>query len=229
MTTSNTVTKTDLTNILNEVLPIRSDTPLTEITLPYTPQTNGILFGQLRATAAGRAYKHLYNAIPDLWDFYQSAGGYQTFASFVVAGQQISERAISNIQQQFYYFVPLDGYGIAGKGIDYIVEQGTSGIWTYRKWNSGNIELWGRYSATLSNYTTAFNGYGYYTTISLPFTVYTPVINYSVQIGSGFAIPGSALGYAGSASLSSFNVYAIANVSGSQSTVWVCDVKGKWK
>lgn len=25
---------------------------------------------------------------------------------------------------------------------DHIVEQGTSGIWTYRKWNSGRIELW---------------------------------------------------------------------------------------
>lgn len=25
---------------------------------------------------------------------------------------------------------------------DFIVEQGTSGIWTYRKWNSGKIELW---------------------------------------------------------------------------------------
>lgn len=25
---------------------------------------------------------------------------------------------------------------------DYIAEQGTSGIWTYRKWNSGKIELW---------------------------------------------------------------------------------------
>lgn len=27
---------------------------------------------------------------------------------------------------------------------DYIVEQGTSGIWTYRKWNSGIAECWGR-------------------------------------------------------------------------------------
>lgn len=26
---------------------------------------------------------------------------------------------------------------------DYIVAQGTSGIWTYRKWNSGIAELWG--------------------------------------------------------------------------------------
>lgn len=29
---------------------------------------------------------------------------------------------------------------------DYIVEQGTSGIWTYRKWNSGIAECWGTYS-----------------------------------------------------------------------------------
>lgn len=29
------------------------------------------------------------------------------------------------------------------KGVDYIIEQGTSGIWTYRKWNSGVAECWG--------------------------------------------------------------------------------------
>ncbi len=26
---------------------------------------------------------------------------------------------------------------------DYVVEEGTSGIWTYRKWNSGVAECWG--------------------------------------------------------------------------------------
>lgn len=35
-------------------------------------------------------------------------------------------------------------YG-ASSGIDYIVEQGVSGIWTYRKWNSGLAECWGTY------------------------------------------------------------------------------------
>lgn len=34
---------------------------------------------------------------------------------------------------------------------DYIVEQGTSGIWTYCKWNSGRAELWGYGSATYEN------------------------------------------------------------------------------
>ena len=28
-------------------------------------------------------------------------------------------------------------------GVDYMVEEGTSGIWTYRKWNSGIAECWG--------------------------------------------------------------------------------------
>lgn len=33
-------------------------------------------------------------------------------------------------------------------GEDFIVEQGTSGIWTYRKWNSGIAECWGTKTAT---------------------------------------------------------------------------------
>ena len=31
---------------------------------------------------------------------------------------------------------------------DFVVEQGTSGIWTYRKWNSGVAECWGIYTMT---------------------------------------------------------------------------------
>ena len=31
---------------------------------------------------------------------------------------------------------------------DYIVEEGTDGIWTYRKWNSGIAECWGVKSET---------------------------------------------------------------------------------
>ena len=33
---------------------------------------------------------------------------------------------------------------LADLGADYIVEQGTSGIWAYRKWNSGIGEYWGK-------------------------------------------------------------------------------------
>lgn len=36
---------------------------------------------------------------------------------------------------------------------DYVVEQGTSGIWTYRKWNSGIAECWG-YKQTSGTFST---------------------------------------------------------------------------
>ena len=47
---------------------------------------------------------------------------------------------------------------------DYIVEQGTSGIWTYRKWNSGIGEYWGReQSFTLET--------GWHKSPAAPFTI----------------------------------------------------------
>lgn len=59
---------------------------------------------------------------------------------------------------------------------DYIVEQGTSGIWTYRKWNSGVAECWGRGSFTINSKGTVWNQTVYYfglTTIDYPFTFYS--------------------------------------------------------
>lgn len=35
---------------------------------------------------------------------------------------------------------------------DYVIEEGTSGIWTYRKWASGVSECWGIYSYTVSSW-----------------------------------------------------------------------------
>ena len=43
-------------------------------------------------------------------------------------------------ENDFNFNVPIS---INGTAVDYIVEQGTSGIWTYRKWNSGIAECWG--------------------------------------------------------------------------------------
>lgn len=45
---------------------------------------------------------------------------------------------------------------------DYIVEQGTSGVWTYRKWASGIAECWGDYQYTNLVANRAFAG-GYIT------------------------------------------------------------------
>lgn len=42
---------------------------------------------------------------------------------------------------------------------DYIVEQGTSGIWTYRKWSSGIAECWGTERKTTAIATAWGNAY----------------------------------------------------------------------
>lgn len=39
---------------------------------------------------------------------------------------------------------------------DFVVEQGTEGIWTYKKWASGVAECWGEYTTTVSSW----NGWG---------------------------------------------------------------------
>lgn len=36
---------------------------------------------------------------------------------------------------------------------DYVVESGKSGIWTYQKWESGIVRLWGTYAGNIAAYT----------------------------------------------------------------------------
>ena len=46
---------------------------------------------------------------------------------------------------------------------DYVVEQGTSGIWTYRKWNSGIAECWCAVADTVTYEAEIHGWYLYYT------------------------------------------------------------------
>lgn len=61
------------------------------------------------------------------------------------------------------YFV-LDTGNLTNYIKDYITDQGTNGIWTYRKWNSGVAECWGNVSTT----PTTVNGSNA-VTVNLPF------------------------------------------------------------
>lgn len=49
-----------------------------------------------------------------------------------------------------YLWTKIKEYVNSHIGIDFVVEQGTSGIWTYRKWNSGVSECWGSVSTSTS-------------------------------------------------------------------------------
>ena len=72
---------------------------------------------------------------------------------------------------------------------DYVIEQGTSGIWRYRKWNSGVYECFGTQTGSIA-VTTASAGYGGYRSgqLSIPtfpitFTA-TPTVTATVGSGS---------------------------------------------
>lgn len=111
---------------------------------------------------------------------------------------------------------------------DYIVEQGTSGIWTYRKWNSGIAECWGHYSTTETNYTSFSSFYGYYGYCYFPenFFIAPPNIQYAGKCGTGFTI--AALG--GRQDSKDFFVwYLLSTQSGSTSIDIDIQVKGRWK
>lgn len=71
---------------------------------------------------------------------------------------------------------------------DYVIEQGTSGIWRYRKWNSGVYECFGTQTASIA-VTTSSPGYGGYRSGALSIPTFpitfatTPTV--TATIGSG--------------------------------------------
>lgn len=69
---------------------------------------------------------------------------------------------------------------------DYVVEQGTSGIWTYRKWNSGIAECWGTSEVSNLAITTTWGSlkYGTLSAISFPSNFFSAAPNLTVFLRS---------------------------------------------
>ena len=110
---------------------------------------------------------------------------------------------------------------------DYVIEQGTDGIWTYRKWNSGVSECWGANTYSLTHYATVGTFYGYYTSVTFPTGLFIarPTFLYNTTVSNNFAWAGPVLGLTETGS----NVYAIATSSGTQSVSFDMRAKGRWK
>lgn len=68
---------------------------------------------------------------------------------------------------------------------DYVIEQGTSGSWTYRKWNSGIAECW-RYWNGSKSLSATFAGWYYYSgAFNLPNDLFATVKYASVNARQG--------------------------------------------
>lgn len=77
---------------------------------------------------------------------------------------------------------------VATSSVDYIVEQGQSGDWMYRKWNSGIAECWWKKSIQVAANTIDVSNY-----ISYPFTIYGEGNNSSPIIVCGLTAGGADL------------------------------------
>lgn len=110
---------------------------------------------------------------------------------------------------------------------DYIVEQGTSGNWTYRKWQSGKAEAWTLASNGSTAMTTA-EGYGYYASAK---TYTFPSIFTTIKSVVTLADLSGALGGFVSSSITktSLTGYFWATRSVTKNTFLNIEVKGTWK
>ena len=112
---------------------------------------------------------------------------------------------------------------------DSVVEVGTEGIWTYRKWNSGIAECWG--TVNVASRTYAANG-GYY---NVGFTYPPNLFNNSptcVEVSGGLtSTVNTDIGFTGNNNASSGQTYLINRNSGAvTATGWVfVHVIGRWK
>ena len=110
---------------------------------------------------------------------------------------------------------------------DHVVEQGSSGVWTWRKWHSGVAECWMHASESLTNYSTVGDLHcyvsGYY---AYPLTFLSrPVVVASAKIGTGFALCSG--DYVQSPER--YRFYALATAGGTQTCDWSAYAIGRWQ
>ena len=279
MSTSETITRTDLTNILNEILPpvtlnpwasmyiegISVNNTATKVTgLTMNSGGNASDYfdigtsNEIKIKKAGKYKITIYFRTTAI----TSAGNVKRISCYVNGSESAVAMARLNTWEDTMsitfrdlnandvltmYKRAEDGgstYGAARILVealtattgtptaeaDYIVEQGTSGIWTYRKWNSGIAECWGDTGViTITNYATYNNMYAYMTSVTLPQGLFinAPIFTYSAYVDNGFALTGTV--NTGSHTTTALALYALCSATGSKPTRWLVDAKGRWK
>ncbi len=117
---------------------------------------------------------------------------------------------------------------------DYVVQQGTSGAWSYRKWSSGLAECWGTVDITLSKDAYLWDGNIYCASgyggsvLTSVFTAYTCVsidpiqwyqIGASGRVTAGGTLEGNVFG----------KTTSVSSLTKGDTVTVNCIVKGRWK
>lgn len=109
---------------------------------------------------------------------------------------------------------------------DYVVERGTSGIWTYTKWASGYCEAHGKTTKALT--LTTVSGAGYYNTLAVtPPSVFTQIdtVNPAIYSNKGLM---SVSQYAGGLTGLSFFIFCTMQFTTQQSITLGIELTGRW-
>lgn len=117
-----------------------------------------------------------------------------------------------------------------------VIEQGTSGIWTYRKWSNGTSECWGKASAT-SSFAVWANPIYYATTYiarqNFPTGLFTSIPSLNVSLisssGSDGWIADDSTSTTNSTSTGRFYMLRVSSVSGTPTYTVSLYAIGKWK
>lgn len=113
---------------------------------------------------------------------------------------------------------------------DFVIEQGTSGNWEYRKWNNGTAECWLVNNLYLTGTTPVayMNGSAYYSyaTVYLPLAFQTrPRIVAEGNLGTGMGF----VNVSSSAGTRNFTVYVTGNQESADITIHAMTVTGRWQ
>lgn len=109
-------------------------------------------------------------------------------------------------------------------GVDFIVEEGINGAWTYRKWNSGVSECWSDFAFSATTQTTV-NMAG-----NLPSGIMdTTTQKYIFASGSFSGIVDSHIGYTRCSNGGYYDVYLLRSSSSSAAGSVKIEIKGRWK
>lgn len=136
---------------------------------------------------------------------------------------------IDMTQEELQTFLSnLNLYGI--NAIDYIVEEGTSGNWSYRKWNSGIGECWGTFAFTGVSSAGTIGGFNYATITSAPNFPFTFKATPFVTAGRFYWGSGVGICDVGGVSTTKVTTLWIMSTNvGDKSGVYSLHAIGKWK
>lgn len=144
-----------------------------------------------------------------------------TSTTIVLESSVLASGAITDV----YFSTGQVPYGYSAG--DFIVESGTSGIWTYEKWNSGKVICYGNNSASID--CTTQMGSLYYGTLSLtlPSNLFTSILNVqgTAQYGANLIF----MTLSEPPSITNVSFFVVASIGFTNTVVEHVVVVGKWK